>query len=515
MPEIRQDIGICLQHDCLFPQLTVREHIQFFARLKGLYRKVSTSEAERQVDQALIDVALSEKRSTLSKNLSGGMKRKLSVAMAFCGGSKIVMLDEPTSGMDPYSRRFTWNVIRNYKRDRIIILTTHFMDEADILGDRIAIMAEGQLRCIGSSLFLKKTYGVGYQLTIDGGQRSARHDSDKPDNSSQERLEASVSDVGSVSNSEEVGMESKITRIVNKFVREAVVLSDVGSGLSYRLPLNTAHLFAPMFMALDEQIQEALFSSYGVSMTTLNEVFLLVTRGAMPIDQGFGSASSENLKDSLPAIEEDEDCEANGVEQTLSSLMEFKSVIELDHQRRFARHVVALMKKRGLYFRRDKKAWICTTIVPSMFVLVGFLIFALTSPKLNMVPLTINPSDYNNDVGLNQITFNSPESPFLCQPGICSHRQPYYMDTLVDEQYAFCGYQAKLGISVDGFNPTNQTCTVPDSAKVISTLESSDLIVNDAIAQSIYEVSSHLLIESTYFLHITLMIFFFSRAQLT
>jgi ABC-type multidrug transport system ATPase subunit len=96
---IRQDIGICMQHDCLFPQLTVREHVQFFSRLKGLYSKISFHEAEAQVDQAIQDVALSEKRNTLSTNLSGGMKRKLSVAVAFCGGSKVVFLDEPTSGM--------------------------------------------------------------------------------------------------------------------------------------------------------------------------------------------------------------------------------------------------------------------------------------------------------------------------------------------------------------------------------------------------------------------------------
>lgn len=99
MSEIRQDIGICLQHDCLFPQLTVREHVQFYARLKGLYAKMSRKEAEKQVDQAIMDVALFEKRDTQSKNLSGGMKRKLSVAIAFCGGSRVVLLDEPTSGM--------------------------------------------------------------------------------------------------------------------------------------------------------------------------------------------------------------------------------------------------------------------------------------------------------------------------------------------------------------------------------------------------------------------------------
>jgi ABC-type multidrug transport system ATPase subunit len=155
LQQIRQDIGICLQHDCLFPALTVREHIQFFSRIKGVYATMTREEAEAQVDAAIHDVALAEKTTTLSKNLSGGMKRKLSVAIAFCGGSKVVLLDEPTSGtlqdafpvcacslcrfvsqcllphdvsgMDPFSRRFTWNVIRNYRQDRCIILTTHFM----------------------------------------------------------------------------------------------------------------------------------------------------------------------------------------------------------------------------------------------------------------------------------------------------------------------------------------------------------------------------------------------------
>lgn len=127
MNSIRKDLGICLQHDCLFPQLTVREHLQFFSRLKGLYNEMSKVEAEEHIDQTIRDVALFEKRNTFSRNLSGGMKRKLSVAMAFCGGSKIVFLDEPTSGMDPFSRRFTWNVIRQYRQDRCILLTTHYM----------------------------------------------------------------------------------------------------------------------------------------------------------------------------------------------------------------------------------------------------------------------------------------------------------------------------------------------------------------------------------------------------
>jgi len=90
MATIRGDIGICLQHDCLFPNLTVREHVQFFSRVKGVYDKMSFAEAEAGVNEAIRDVALEEKSNTFSRNLSGGMKRKLSLAMAFCGGSKVV-----------------------------------------------------------------------------------------------------------------------------------------------------------------------------------------------------------------------------------------------------------------------------------------------------------------------------------------------------------------------------------------------------------------------------------------
>ncbi|CAN0419265.1 unnamed protein product, partial [Hapterophycus canaliculatus] len=109
----------------------------------------------------LNDVGLTEKENELTSTLSGGQKRKLSVGIALIGGSKVVFLDEPTSGMDPHSRRFTWDLIRKNREGRVIVLTTHFMDEADLLGDRVAIMADGALRCCGSSIFLKNHFGVG------------------------------------------------------------------------------------------------------------------------------------------------------------------------------------------------------------------------------------------------------------------------------------------------------------------------------------------------------------------
>lgn len=88
------------------------------------------------------------------------------MAISLCGGSKLVLLDEPTAGMDLGARRDLWNMLKNYRRDKIIILTTHYMDEADVLGDRIGIMAQGKMMCLGTSLFLKKRFGAGYKITM-------------------------------------------------------------------------------------------------------------------------------------------------------------------------------------------------------------------------------------------------------------------------------------------------------------------------------------------------------------
>lgn len=86
-------------------------------------------------------MGVADKRKSMAYSLSGGNKRKLSVAIAVCGGSKFVLLDEPSSGLDLSARREMWNMLRGHKKDKVILLTTHYMDEADILGDRIGIMS--------------------------------------------------------------------------------------------------------------------------------------------------------------------------------------------------------------------------------------------------------------------------------------------------------------------------------------------------------------------------------------
>ena len=122
-----------------------------FAAIKGVPEPLIPA----AVEKAIADVDLQHQMDTYSKDLSGGQKRKLSVAIALIGDPKLIFLDEPTAGMDPYSRRHLWSLLKQKKEGRVVLLTTHFMDEADILADRKAFIRKGKLRCCGSSLFLK------------------------------------------------------------------------------------------------------------------------------------------------------------------------------------------------------------------------------------------------------------------------------------------------------------------------------------------------------------------------
>ncbi|KAG3283619.1 ABCA4-like, partial [Ictidomys tridecemlineatus] len=159
---VRQSLGMCPQHNILFQHLTVAEHILFYAQLKGK----SWEEAQLGMEAMLEDTGLHHKRNEEAQDLSGGMQRKLSVALAFVGDAKVVILDEPTSGVDPYSRRSIWDLLLKYRSGRTIIMSTHHMDEADLLGDRIAIISQGRLYCSGTPLFLKNCFGKGFYLTL-------------------------------------------------------------------------------------------------------------------------------------------------------------------------------------------------------------------------------------------------------------------------------------------------------------------------------------------------------------
>eukprot|EP00550_Attheya_septentrionalis_P003060 CAMPEP_0198282180 /NCGR_PEP_ID=MMETSP1449-20131203/2021_1 /TAXON_ID=420275 /ORGANISM="Attheya septentrionalis, Strain CCMP2084" /LENGTH=1933 /DNA_ID=CAMNT_0043978311 /DNA_START=256 /DNA_END=6057 /DNA_ORIENTATION=+ len=446
MSDIREGVGICLQHDCLFPLLTVKEHIEFFAKVKGLHLRKSKEEFEQSVLTSIEDVALLEKRNTFSKDLSGGMKRKLSVAIAFCGDSKVVFLDEPTSGMDPFSRRFTWNVIRQYRQDRCIVLTTHFMDEADLLGDRIAIMAEGQLRCAGSPLFLKKSFGVGYQLTIE------------------KRPQAN----GESKRGEQNDIEDKLKNIVIGGVPEATVLSNVGSEMSFQLPLGASTKFVDMFGELDRKVESREIITYGISITTLDEVFLMVARGEYGADK----------KEEYPSVRARPDAPF-GDDNTMTRSHHSKMDLEKDGL--FFRHCQALFAKRAMNFKRDKKAWVCSTICPSFFVMLGFLLVIFGSPTRDMESLTLTLDQLNPDVTsepINPIPFNEAPGNFSCQPGVCFQMEAVWDIPQTEEFYGYCGDMVSIETDL-----RTALCSISDTNDIMETSEGTGIPTDASTVQ--------------------------------
>lgn len=163
MDKVRSKIGICTQHDILFEKLRVCEHLELIAKL----RKLPEGDISPAVEEALRKVNLVNERNKYSEELSGGNKRKLSLAMAVLGKTRVIFLDEPTSGMDPQNRRVMWHHLKQLKEQGLtILLTTHHLDEADELADRIAIMSKGKLLALGTSEFFKKKFGVGYHLNL-------------------------------------------------------------------------------------------------------------------------------------------------------------------------------------------------------------------------------------------------------------------------------------------------------------------------------------------------------------
>jgi ABC-type multidrug transport system ATPase subunit len=163
LDQVQLQMGVCPQFDILWKDLTVKEHLLFYARLKG----ISPQMEEQMADKAITEVKLERFANFKTKQLSGGMRRRLSVAISLVGEPKIGFLDEPSTGLDPENRRQLWDILGEARGKRAIILTTHSMVEADVLCNRIGIVTDGVLRCVGKQIRLKTLYGGGYHLFIN------------------------------------------------------------------------------------------------------------------------------------------------------------------------------------------------------------------------------------------------------------------------------------------------------------------------------------------------------------
>ena len=146
--------------------MTVEEHLWFYATIKGIPDQLRYD----IVEHTIAELDLEEHRNKRAGSLSGGNKRKLSVGMAIIGNPPIILLDEPSAGMDPEARRFMWTVVEKIsQRDKksAVILTSHSMEEAEALSTKMGIMVRGGvLRCFGSSQHIKNKFSSGYELEI-------------------------------------------------------------------------------------------------------------------------------------------------------------------------------------------------------------------------------------------------------------------------------------------------------------------------------------------------------------
>ncbi|XP_062279433.1 phospholipid-transporting ATPase ABCA1 [Scomber scombrus] len=418
MDIIRRTLGVCPQHNVLFDILTVEEHVWFYGCLKGL----SEAEVKAELDTLLDDVGLLEKRHEQTKNLSGGMQRKLSVAIAFVGGSKVVVLDEPTAGVDPYSRRGIWDLLLKYRKDRTIILSTHYMDEAELLGDRIAIISQGKLCCCGSPLFLKTKLGSGYYLTV---VKRAGLDTSMPSSTSiststststnklpplTKDSESSMSEDTGLGSEESSSYLAALLALAQHHIPGARLVEESGREAVMNLPQTSAKdsSLAVFLAELDQRLNELGLSSYGLSDSTLEEIFLRVAEetgvDAEPELQDEPSPSQQQSGQRVERQHAEEP--ETEPEETDPLSGDGQGGLPLTGWWLTWQQLRALFIKRWLYARRSRRGFFAQIVLPAVFVLIA-LLFSLIVPPFGKYPsLQLQPWMYGE-----QYTFYSNDAP--------------------------------------------------------------------------------------------------------
>ncbi|KFR01466.1 ATP-binding cassette sub-family A member 1, partial [Nipponia nippon] len=389
---IRKTMGMCPQHNVLFDILTVEEHVWFYGRLKGLAGEQGKAEMGPLIPDK-------------------GLPHQLSVAIAFVGGSRVVILDEPTAGVDPYSRRSIWELLLKYRKGRTIILSTHYMDEAELLGDRTAIISQGRLCCCGGSpRFLKARLGTGYHLTLvkreqvgTGGSTGAVPGTTKKVGPS---AALSISQKGGWFPAFPVPPDvAQLSVLIQKLVPGSRLVEDIGHEVLFVLPYSGAKdgAFGELFRELDARLGELGISSYGISDTTLEEVPGGAAAPGVPTLPGA-------LLGGLPASWEI--CLAG---QPVSALAA-EEPRETDLLRGAAgqaccrvrgwaltrQQLRALFIKRMLHARRSTRGFFAQIVLPAVFVCIALLFSLVVPPFGKYPPLRLQPWMYGQ-----QFTFFS------------------------------------------------------------------------------------------------------------
>ena len=325
----RKKLGICPQHDTLFEDLTIREHLEMFSIFKG----VAKDKVDNEVNKTLHDFQIEDIQNMTARNLSAGDRRKLSIAISLIGGSEVIFLDEPSSGMDITSRRNLWEILKRQCDGKIIILTTHYMEEASVLGKRIGIINQGKMKCVGSPLFLIEKYGRFMSLNV---AKKENADNDKI----VEFIKTLSKDI-----EYEVLSEEIIFRIPVK--------DDKNEEKKLRKILDIPEFFNKF----DENLNNLNIKSYSVSMPTLEDVFLNV--------------AAEDNKKNLNKKENQLQVQQK-VDESILFNKELKH--EYTNYEKFKRDISISMKRRFLMTIRDIKGLLMEIIGPILLVLFGLSI---------------------------------------------------------------------------------------------------------------------------------------------
>jgi len=350
LDDFRKYLGICPQHDVLFDDLTVEEHLEMFCVFKSVPKK----EIDAEIAKVLIDFDLENNRKTKACNLSGGQKRKLSICIALVGGSSVIFLDEPTSGMDITSRRNLWDILKRYAGGRIIILTTHYMEEASVLGNRIGILSEGNMKCIGSPLFLIERFGKNINLNIT-----------KEINAENDEIIDFIKN-----NTKNIDIEYEI------FTEEIL----------FKIPKDNKNFIGKnFFKILDENYKNLKIKNYSISMSTLEDVFINVsklTKKKSKIKNG----ANEIL------IDEEEKKEQEKREENYKILYDDNNYNEkYSYFSKILRDTKVSIKKRLVQIYRDKKTFFLEILCPILLALIGCAVCSLDILEVNkVIPFLIN-----------------------------------------------------------------------------------------------------------------------------
>ncbi|XP_078230641.1 cholesterol transporter ABCA5 isoform X5 [Callithrix jacchus] len=350
MFEARKMIGICPQLDIHFDVLTVEENLSILASIKG----IPANNIIQEVQKVLLDLDMQTIKDNQAKKLSGGQKRKLSLGIAVLGNPKVLLLDEPTAGMDPCSRHIVWNLLKYRKANRVTVFSTHFMDEADILADRKAVISQGMLKCVGSSIFLKSKWGIGYRLSMYIDKFCATE---------------------------------SLSSLVKQHIPGATLLQQNDQQLVYSLPFKDMDKFSGLFSALDSHSNLGIIS-YGVSMTTLEDVFLKLEVEA-EIDQADYSVFTQQ-----PLEEEMDSKSFDEMEQSLLILSETKASL-VSTMSLWKQQMYTIAKFHFFTLKRESKSVRSVLLLLLIFFAVQIFMFLVHhSFKNAVVPIKLVPDLY-------------------------------------------------------------------------------------------------------------------------